>query len=41
MEDNISKGKIILKLLWIAVKAAIVVFAIFHATNVSVLYQGF
>lgn len=29
------------KLLWLAVKTAVVLFAIFQATNVTVLYQGF
>ncbi len=33
--------KDILKILWMALKLAIVLFAIFHATNVTVLYQSF
>lgn len=31
----------VLKILWIVVKAAVVIFAIFQASNVTVLYQGF
>lgn len=33
--------KDIVKLIWLGTKLAIVIFAIFHATNVSILYQGF
>ncbi len=29
------------KLVWLGIKLAIVLFAIFQATNVTVLYQGF
>lgn len=29
------------KIAWIAIKCTIVLFAIFQATNVTVLYQGF
>lgn len=30
-----------IKIFWLAFKTAVVLFAIFHATNVTVLYQGF
>lgn len=33
--------KDIAKLIWIGFKIAVVVFAIFQATNVTILYQGF
>ena len=41
--ENMDKfeAKDILKILWMALKLAIVLFAIFHATNVTVLYQSF
>ena len=29
------------RILWLALKAAVVLFAIFQASNVTVLYQGF
>lgn len=30
-----------LKIVWIGIKVAIVLFAVFQATNVTILYQGF
>ena len=30
-----------MQIVWIALKCAIVIFAIFQASNVTVLYQGF
>lgn len=39
MKNSILKD--IATILWMAVKIAIVIFAIFQATNVTVLYQGF
>lgn len=39
MKENIFKD--IVNILWLAVKIAIVIFAIFQATNVTVLYQSF
>lgn len=30
-----------LKIFWLALKVAVVLFAVFHATNVTILYQGF
>lgn len=40
MNEKITFGAV-LKYIWLAVKIAIVLFAIFHSTNVSVLYQSF
>lgn len=33
--------KDIFKLIWIGIKVSVVLFAVFHGTNVSILYQGF
>lgn len=32
---------VLIKVVWLGIKAAIVIFAIFQASNVTVLYQGF
>ena len=34
-------AKYILKMIWLAFKLAVAIFAIFHGTNVNILYQGF
>ena len=31
----------LMKVVWLSIKAAVVIFAIFQASNVTVLYQGF
>lgn len=31
----------IIKIVWISIKVAVVLFAIFQASNVTILYQGF
>lgn len=36
-----SKMPLMVQILWIALKLAIVVFAVFQASNVTILYQGF
>lgn len=36
-----NNTQIIVKIIWMAIKLAIVVFAIFQASNVTILYQGF
>lgn len=41
MNNVFEKMPIAVKIIWIAIKCAIVIFAIFQATNVTVLYQGF
>ena len=38
MNENV---KYCLKVIWLALKLAIAIFAIFHGTNVNILYQGF
>jgi len=45
MEETYRKEKLnmadVAKLLWIAIKLGVAIFAIFHASNVTILYQGF
>jgi len=41
MDKIFEKMPFFTKIIWIAFKVAIVVFAIFQATNVTILYQGF
>lgn len=41
MNNLFEKMPTIIKIIWLALKCAIVIFAIFQATNVTVLYQGF
>ena len=36
-----DKMKFVLRILWIALKLAVAIFAVFNATNVNILYQGF
>jgi|GEM_PF-3999683 len=40
MDERIT-AKAVLKYIWLAIKIAVVLFAVFQATNVSVLYQSF
>lgn len=35
------EAKDILKILWIGLKAAIVIYAVFQVSNLTILYQGF
>lgn len=45
MEETTREEKIksadVARLLWIAIKLGVAIFAIFHASNVTILYQGF
>ena len=35
------EAKDILKILWIGLKTAIVIYAVFQVSNLTILYQGF
>lgn len=41
MKKWFEKWPLPVQILWISLKVAIVVFAIFQASNVTILYQGF
>lgn len=41
MKNKLSNLPISLKIVWMAIKLAIALFAIFQASNVTILYQGF
>ncbi|MDD3412977.1 MAG: hypothetical protein PHY47_03155 [Lachnospiraceae bacterium] len=41
MKKHFAKMPEGLKIIWLALKLAIVLFAIFQASNATILYQGF
>ncbi len=40
MEDRITVNDI-LRIIWMGLKTAVVIYAVFQASNLTILYQGF